>query len=69
MIFSNVIQTYELVGVTSFRTACTSEGLFTRVAPFINWISAILANPPPTSPPTTTTVRTTTTTGMKQILK
>ncbi|CAF1279639.1 unnamed protein product [Adineta steineri] len=63
MTFSNNTQDYELVGVTSFRSACTTEGLFTRVAPFLDWISGILENPPPTPPIVTTTIQTTTTTG------
>ncbi len=62
MIFSYDTQEYELVGVTSFRNACITEGLFTRVAPFINWILPILENPPstpalftlPSTVPTTT---------------
>ncbi|CAF3016792.1 unnamed protein product [Rotaria sp. Silwood2] len=63
MVYSNNNQQYELVGITSFRNACTTEGLFTRVAPFVNWILTILNNPPPTPPPITTTTRITTTTG------
>ncbi|CAF1277637.1 unnamed protein product [Adineta steineri] len=63
MTFSNDTQDYELVGVTSFRSSCTTEGLFTRVAPFLDWISGILENPPPTPPIVTTTIQTTTTTG------
>ncbi|CAF1310617.1 unnamed protein product [Adineta steineri] len=63
MTFSNNTQDYELVGVTSFRSSCTTEGLFTRVAPFLDWISGILENPPPTPPIVTTTIQTTTTTG------
>jgi secreted trypsin-like serine protease len=46
MIYSNDTQQYELVGITSFRNACTSEGLFTRTAPFYDWILTTLANPP-----------------------
>jgi secreted trypsin-like serine protease len=45
--YSNDTQQYELVGITSFRNVCTSEGLFTRTAPFSDWISRILENPPP----------------------
>ncbi|CAF1122811.1 unnamed protein product [Rotaria sp. Silwood1] len=63
MVFSNDSQQYELVGITSFRNECTTEGLFTRVAPFVNWILTTLNNPPPTPPPITTTTTTTTTTG------
>ncbi|UJR24855.1 hypothetical protein I4U23_006224 [Adineta vaga] len=48
------------IGVTGYRNACTVEGLFTRIAPYRNWILAILKDPPP---PITTTILTTTTTG------
>jgi hypothetical protein len=51
MVYSNENQQYELVGITSFRDVCTTEGLFTRVVPFINWILGILENPPPTPLP------------------
>ena len=51
MIYSNEDQRYELVGITSVRSACTTEGLFTRIAPFLDWITEILENPPPTPPP------------------
>jgi hypothetical protein len=65
MIYSNDSQQYELVGVTNFRNICTTEGLFTRVLPFTNWILRILNDPPPTPPVLTlptlaTTVPTTT---------
>jgi hypothetical protein len=64
MIDSNTTtQQYELVGVTSYRNVCTAEGLFTRIAPYVDWILTILGNPPPTPLPITTTIRTTTTTG------
>ncbi|CAF1129781.1 unnamed protein product [Rotaria sordida] len=63
MVYSNDSQQYELVGITSFRDVCTTEGLFTRVAPFANWILTILNNPPSTPRPITTTTQTTTTTG------
>lgn len=46
MIYSNHSAQYELVGITSVRNSCTNAGIFTRVAPFINWISTTLANPP-----------------------
>jgi hypothetical protein len=47
MIYSNNTQQYELVGITGFRNVCTSEGLFTRTAPFVVWILTTLENPPP----------------------
>jgi len=47
MIYSNDTQHYELVGITGFRNVCTSEGLFTRTAPFVDWILTTLENPPP----------------------
>ncbi|CAF2085262.1 unnamed protein product [Rotaria magnacalcarata] len=50
MIYSNFSEQYELVGITSFRNICTSEGLFTRIAPFIDWILATLKSPQPTVP-------------------
>jgi secreted trypsin-like serine protease len=46
MIHSNDSQPYELVGITSFRNACTTEGLFTRIEPFANWVLDIVENPP-----------------------
>ena len=67
MIYSEENQQYELVGIISSRLDCTDEGLFTRIAPFINWITDTLADPPatppplPTLPPTRPTVLTTTT--------
>jgi hypothetical protein len=62
MIYSNDTQQYELVGITSFRNICTSEGLFTRTMPSFDWISNILDNPPPVSPvPTLRTIPTMTT--------
>ncbi|CAF3689343.1 unnamed protein product [Adineta steineri] len=56
MIFSEDIQQYKLVGITGFRNICATEGLFTRVAPFIDWIETSLNNPPPiqTLPPIVT---------------
>jgi len=45
IIYSNNTQQYELVGITGFRNVCTSEGLFTRTAPFADWILTILENP------------------------
>ncbi|CAF1150060.1 unnamed protein product [Adineta ricciae] len=60
MTFDNSTLKFELVAVTSARNACTTEGLFTRVAPFYDWISSVLKNPPPIL---TTTTGTTTTTG------
>ncbi len=47
MIYSNDTKKYELVGITSFRNVCTTEGLFTRIAPFVDWILTTLENPPP----------------------
>lgn len=67
MIYSEGNQQYELVGITSARLDCTDEGLFSRIAPFMNWITDTLANPPATPPPLPTlpstrpTVPTTTT--------
>ncbi|UJR11644.1 hypothetical protein I4U23_015825 [Adineta vaga] len=54
MVYSNESQQYELVGITSYRNKCTTTGLFTRVAPFADWIWGILENPPstPASVPT-----------------
>lgn len=46
VIYSNDTQQYELVGITSFHNVCTSEGLFTRLAPFVDWVLKILAHPP-----------------------
>ena len=51
MIHSTEGQQYELVGIASFRNACTTEALFTRVAPFSDWILETLRNPPPTPAP------------------
>jgi hypothetical protein len=51
MVYSNENQQYELVGITSYRDECTSEGLFTRIEPYINLILTILNKPPPTPPP------------------
>ncbi|CAF1386664.1 unnamed protein product [Adineta steineri] len=51
MIYSDDKQQYELVGITSHRSECTTEGVYTRVAPFIDWISDILANSPSTPMP------------------
>ncbi|CAF1034976.1 unnamed protein product [Adineta ricciae] len=53
MIFSDITHEYELVGIASARNACTTEGLFTRIEPFLEWILDILDNPPPTPPPIT----------------
>ncbi len=53
MIYSNASEKFELVAVTSFRSDCATEGVFTRVAPFANWIWSIINEP-------TTTIRTTT---------
>lgn len=50
MIYSNQTQQYELVGITSFRNVCMDEGLFTRTAPYVDWIMTQLASPPPTMP-------------------
>jgi len=52
VIYSNDTQQYELVGITSFRNVCTSEGLFTRIASFADWILTILENPSPPLPTT-----------------
>ncbi|CAF4832682.1 unnamed protein product [Rotaria sp. Silwood1] len=51
MVYSNDSLQYELVGITNFRNACTTEGLFTRIAPFIDWILTTLKNPPTTVSP------------------
>ncbi|CAF1681663.1 unnamed protein product, partial [Adineta ricciae] len=51
MVYSNENQQYELVGIIGHRTKCTTEGLFTRVAPYAEWIWSILNNPPPTPVP------------------
>jgi secreted trypsin-like serine protease len=63
MIYSNEHEQYEIVGITSYRDACMTEGLFTRIAPFIELIMAILKKPPPTPPlpPTIPTLPPTTT--------
>ena len=53
MIFSDITQEYELVGIASARNACTTEGLFTRIEPFLEWILDILDSPPPTPLPIT----------------
>ncbi len=50
MVYSNETQQYELIGITSYRDACATEGLYTRIAPFIEMILAILKTPPPTPP-------------------
>ncbi|CAF2120402.1 unnamed protein product [Rotaria magnacalcarata] len=63
MVYSNDSAQYELVAITSFRNACITEGLFTRVIPFVDWILNILKNPPATPPTRTTTIQSTTTTG------
>ena len=44
MIYSNHTKQYELVAITSFRNACTSEGIFTRTMPYFDWISEVLKN-------------------------
>jgi hypothetical protein len=49
MIYSNDTQEYKLVGITSFRNICTSDGIFTLTEPFINWITTTLQNPVPLS--------------------
>lgn len=54
--FSNETFTYELVGLISFRNACLIEGIFTRIYPFIDWITDTMANPPSTRPPIVFTV-------------
>ena len=62
-VYSEEDQQYELVGITSYRDACVTDGLFTRIAPFIDWILTVLNTPPPTPPPPPTippTVSTTT---------
>jgi hypothetical protein len=51
MIYSNETQQYELVGITSFRDKCTTEGVFTRIAPYIDLILTILKKPPPSPTP------------------
>ena len=58
MIQSNETKEFELVAVIGFRNVCTSEGLFTRVEPFTDWILDILNDPPPTPRPRTTTTTT-----------
>lgn len=63
MMYSNESSQYELVAITSFRNVCTTEGVFTRVEPFSDWILNILENPPATRPTITTTPRSTITTG------
>lgn len=50
MVFSDITQEYELVGIASARNACTTEGLFTRIEPFLGWILDTMDNPPPTPP-------------------
>ncbi|CAF2519552.1 unnamed protein product [Rotaria sp. Silwood2] len=61
MIYSGTSQQYELVGIGSFRNACATERLFTRIAPFIDWILEMLENLPatlspiPTFPPLSST--------------
>lgn len=47
IIYSKENQQYELVGIASFRNECTTEGLFTRILTFVDWISSTLDNPPP----------------------
>ena len=69
MIYSNDSQQFQLVAVTSFRNVCTTEGLFTRVAPFSDWILTVLDNPPSMPAPTTTAIPLTTTTGIEKIRK
>ncbi len=49
MIYSNEHQQYQLVGITSYRDTCMTDGLFTRVAPFIDLIMTVVKTPPPTS--------------------
>lgn len=67
VIYSNDTQQYELVGITIFRNVCTTEGIFTRLIPFLNWIQTILNNPP-TLPTTSTRKPTTATTTKPDIL-
>ncbi|UJR14367.1 hypothetical protein I4U23_001363 [Adineta vaga] len=63
MIYSNENQRYELIGITSFRNACLTEGLYTRVLPYLNYIMDIVENPPtlPTVASPATILSTTTT--------
>jgi len=68
MVYSNENQQYELVGITSYRDECTSEGLFTRIEPYINLILTILNKPPPTSPPEPTLPPTLSTTTPPEII-
>lgn len=51
MSFSYKRQQYKLVGITSYRDECKTEGIYTRIAPYINWILSIINKPPPTPPP------------------
>lgn len=51
MIYSNETFDYELVGLTGFRNECLTEGIFTRLYPFLHWINSTMMNPPPTNPP------------------
>ena len=46
MVYSNDTDQYELAGIISFRNVCTTEGLFTRTSPFVNWVLTTLINPP-----------------------
>jgi hypothetical protein len=62
MFYSNESRQYELVAVTSYRNACTTQGLFTRIEPFADWILHILDDPPQTPTPRTTTRRSSTVT-------
>ena len=68
MIESNTTNNYEVVAVISHRVNCTTEGLFTRVAPFLDWIDLIMNTRwtvpiPMTTTPTTRRTTTTNTLG------
>lgn len=51
IIHSTHTRRYELVGVLSLCNSYTSEGIFTRIIPYSNWILEILKSPSPTLPP------------------
>jgi len=68
MIESNTTNNYEVVAVISHRVNCTTQGLFTRVAPFLDWIDLIMDTRwtvpiPMTTTPTTRRTTTTNTLG------
>lgn len=54
MVFHEENKRLELVGVTSVRNECLSEGIYTRTKLVNDWIIRLIENPP--APPTLPTI-------------